>query len=209
MGVSFGGVPFLSPKCMCSTAGTQHQWGARESRSGVPPVGFCGGLSAMQLSQRHGTGRYSRAAGQVSVLVGCAPLDACLQVWEVEGDGCGSRLSPGTELLSSLCFCQAAFPHSSAVLESLESLFNVVWDAFASLEHLGVSSSSGVTRDGVNLSSAKGRVRVWPIPVAPWHLFWAGNRLMLRCGVSLRFTRAAEGTDERSVCAGSPGRWCL
>lgn len=71
------------------------------------------------------------------------------------------------------------------VLEYLESLFTAVWDVFESFECLGVSYSSLVTQGNVNLSSLKGQVRTWPSPVAPWYLLWTGDRLMLRCTVSL------------------------
>lgn len=71
------------------------------------------------------------------------------------------------------------------VLEYLESLFTAVWDAFESFERLGVSYSSVVTQGNVNLSSLKGQVRTWPIPVAPWHLLWTGDKLTLRRTVSL------------------------
>lgn len=58
---------------------------------------------------------------------------------------------PGTALPSGLCCCLAQFLCSSVVLEYLESLFAVVWDAFASIEHLGVSSSSADTQGSANL----------------------------------------------------------
>ena len=152
---------------------------------------------------RHRRAWQSRRAGLGTGVAGglCSP--GCVSAGlGGGGDGCGSRLSPGTELPPGLCFCLAEFPYSSVVLEYLESLFTVVWDAFASLEHLRVSSSFAVTQGSVNLSPVKGRVRAWPIPVATWHLFWTGDRLVLRCWVPLGFTHAAEGTDDLSMCGG-------
>lgn len=80
---------------------------------------------------------------------GCGDYRQGLQDWEVEEVVVAS--GPGTALPFGLCCCLAQFLCSSMVLEYLESLFAVVWDAFASLEHLGVSSSSAATQGSANL----------------------------------------------------------
>lgn len=61
-------------------------------------------------------------------------------------------LAPSSPLVSAYAWL---FPCSLVVLKYLESLFAVVQDAFASLEHLRVSSSSAVTQGSISLSPLK------------------------------------------------------
>lgn len=140
------GVPFssLSPKYLCSVAGTWQQWDARELR--------CGGLSAVWLSS--GTGRHGRATGQVWQ-EGCAFLDLHLQVWEVEE----MVMATGCPMASRSFLVSASAWLSFLTLRQSWSackMYTVVWDAFASHETLGVSSSSVITWGSLNLSPVKG-----------------------------------------------------
>lgn len=128
------------------------------------------GPSSQQLWGLCNTAFHQRGTGSMAGSQGmsqhwCSP--GCVSTGlKVEKTAVAAGCPQALELPSRLCFCTAEFPCFSLVMEYLESLFTVVWDAFAPLEHLGVSSSSAITQAGVYLSPVKGQMRVWPVPAA-------------------------------------------